>query len=300
MTDEDPRPLKAGGETPAELVRALRALGRTDRDSARLARVSERLGERIAASGGSPAASWLRSMTGSKLGLTGLALGLGVLGVLGYALTGERHVPTAAVPPAAPIVAAPAPAIPAASLESAPQAPVEPARQPPPTAARPAQPMQAARSQVRAARIATRSRAQTASGEPARAAEATTTVARVEPTAAPVESAPAHKAIEPVQPGPQAVASYVAPKPERSEVALLHEARKLATKQPAAAMNSLREHSERFPNGILTPEREVLSIEVLRRLGRTAEAAQRLQQFEARYPNSIHLPRLRGSTGSNL
>jgi hypothetical protein len=304
MTDEDPRSLKAGGETPAELVRALRALGQTDRDPARLARVAQRLGERIAASSGSPGASWLRKLTGSKLGLTGLALGFGVLGVLGYSLTGERHVPPAPATPAAPITTTPAAArrlpIAATPQEPAPQAPVQAARQQPPIAARLAQPPQAAHSPVRAARIATRSRAQSASAEPARAAEASTTGARVAPTAAPVQPAAASKAIEPVPARPQSTASNVTPKAERSEVALLHEARRLSSRQPTAALELLHEHSERFPNGLLTPEREVLSIEVLRRLGRTAEAAQRLQQFEARYPKSIHLPRLHGSSGSDL
>jgi hypothetical protein len=61
----------------------------------------------------------------------------------------------------------------------------------------------------------------------------------------------------------------------------------------------LREHAERFPHGLLTPEREVLTIEVLRRLGRTAEAAERLQRFEARFPKSIYLRRLqRGATNA--
>jgi TolA-binding protein len=89
-----------------------------------------------------------------------------------------------------------------------------------------------------------------------------------------------------------ATADKAPPTPPPSEVALLHNARKLAVKQPAAALSVLHEHAERFPNGLLKPEREVLTIEVLRRLGRTTEATQRLQQFETQYPKSLYLRRL--------
>jgi hypothetical protein len=62
--------------------------------------------------------------------------------------------------------------------------------------------------------------------------------------------------------------------------------------QPSAALRLLDQHAARFPEGLLAPEREVLRIEALRRLGRTAEAEQRLRAFQARYPDSIHLRRL--------
>jgi hypothetical protein len=50
--------------------------------------------------------------------------------------------------------------------------------------------------------------------------------------------------------------------------------------------------SRGFADGLFVPEREVLSIEALRSLGRSAEAISRLQQFKAQYPNSFHLRRL--------
>jgi hypothetical protein len=59
----------------------------------------------------------------------------------------------------------------------------------------------------------------------------------------------------------------------------------------------LNEHAKRFPNGLLVPERELLVVEVLRRLDRNAEADQRVRRFEARYPGSLHLRRLE-RTGS--
>jgi hypothetical protein len=74
---------------------------------------------------------------------------------------------------------------------------------------------------------------------------------------------------------------------------LLFNARKAMRLQPLAAERLLDEHAARFPDGLLAPEREVLRIELLRRLGRKAEADQRLQEFERRYPNSIHLRRLK-------
>ncbi|HKP55456.1 MAG TPA: hypothetical protein VJV78_01975 [Polyangiales bacterium] len=93
----------------------------------------------------------------------------------------------------------------------------------------------------------------------------------------------------PEKPEPQ----RTAPQPEqRSELQLLFEARKALPSQPAAALQLLDEHAARFRNGQLAPEREVLAIEALRKLGRNAEATERLKKFEARYPQSIHLRRL--------
>jgi hypothetical protein len=90
---------------------------------------------------------------------------------------------------------------------------------------------------------------------------------------------------------PQPSAAEAAP-PQPSEAALLFGARKALASQPSAALRLLDLHAARFPDGLLTPEREVLRIEALRRLGRTAEADQRLRAFQKRYPDSIHLRRL--------
>ena len=61
---------------------------------------------------------------------------------------------------------------------------------------------------------------------------------------------------------------------------------------PERALRLVTEHEARFAGGSLVPEREVLAIEALRSLGRTQEAETRLQRFQARYPNSLHLQRL--------
>ena len=78
---------------------------------------------------------------------------------------------------------------------------------------------------------------------------------------------------------------------------MLLEARKASTREPQAALRLLDEHARRFPSGLLVPERELLAIEVLRRVGRSAEAERRLRRFEARYPESIHLRRLEHGAG---
>ena len=93
---------------------------------------------------------------------------------------------------------------------------------------------------------------------------------------------------------PQAAESPTEPASVRklSEVELLLEARRLSVREPKAAQQVLDQHAVRFPDGVLAPEREVLAIEVLKALGQTAAAEQRLRAFRARYPNSIHLRRL--------
>lgn len=108
---------------------------------------------------------------------------------------------------------------------------------------------------------------------------------------------PAHAEV--VGPTPDAgVAREVAEAPavrQPSEVELMLAARRLAGRDPRAAQRLLEQHAARFPKGVLAPEREVLAIEVLRALGQTAEAEQRLQLFRAQYPNSMHLRRLSAS-----
>jgi hypothetical protein len=109
-----------------------------------------------------------------------------------------------------------------------------------------------------------------------------------------LEPAPEPSAPEPnpVQARSQPAPAPPPPAAQPSEVSLLQQARKLATQQPEAALRLLDQHAQRFPNGLLVPERELLAIEVLRRLGRDAEAERRAQRFETRYPQSLHRRRL--------
>lgn len=279
MTERDPRPLKSSGETPPELARALRALGR-NRDAVRLARVAERLGTNL---GAAPAASSFDKLSGAKLGLAGFAIGAGVLG---YVLFSPGSAAPANPPAAAPSVQAPANPEP----EPEPAPPVEALPPAPPTAASPKRP--ASRS-VRSAR--TRGDAPAAAAAPAATSAAATSVST---EAARSEAAPAAKPQPAAE--PRAEQAAVAAPAKASELGLLQQARKAAADDPSTALRLLQEHEGRFPTGMLTPEREVLAIEVLRKLGRTAEAAERLKQFEARYPRSIYLRRLQRAAPHDL
>jgi hypothetical protein len=139
--------------------------------------------------------------------------------------------------------------------------------------------------------------ANTASSEVDRQTRALGSTATAEHAPETQEKTPAHAEV--VGPTPDAgVAREVAEAPPvrlPSEVELMLDARRLAGKEPRAAQRLLEQHATRFPSGVLAPEREVLAIEVLRALGQTAEAEQRLQAFRARYPNSMHLRRLSAS-----
>jgi hypothetical protein len=73
-----------------------------------------------------------------------------------------------------------------------------------------------------------------------------------------------------------------------SEPALLEQARRALASSPATALALTNQHAARFPHGVLAQEREVIAIEALRRLGRTAEAEQRAAAFAQAFPGSAH------------
>jgi hypothetical protein len=94
-----------------------------------------------------------------------------------------------------------------------------------------------------------------------------------------------------VEASPTSAASS-APAPGPSEGALLLRARQELASDPASALALTEEAGRRFPDGALAPEREVLAIEALARLGRLPSARARLAAFRAAYPQSPHLARL--------
>jgi hypothetical protein len=77
------------------------------------------------------------------------------------------------------------------------------------------------------------------------------------------------------------------------EPQLIEKARRALASDPRRALSLAQEHQRRFPSGALGVEREVILVEALARAGRSAEAKRRALAFEARYANSIHLPRVR-------
>jgi hypothetical protein len=64
----------------------------------------------------------------------------------------------------------------------------------------------------------------------------------------------------------------------------------LARGDHAAALDAVAQHGERFPNGQLAEEREVIAVQALVAAKRVQEAADRAGRFRRKYPNSLLLP----------
>lgn len=77
------------------------------------------------------------------------------------------------------------------------------------------------------------------------------------------------------------------------EPQLIERARRALASDPRRALFFTQEHQRRFPSGTLSAERDVITLEALARSGHTGEAKRRAQSFEAKYPKSIYLPRVR-------
>jgi hypothetical protein len=77
------------------------------------------------------------------------------------------------------------------------------------------------------------------------------------------------------------------------EPRLIERARRALSSEPRRALSLAQEHQRRFPSGALALEREVIVVEALARSGQNAEARRRALAFEAKYPKSIHSPRIR-------
>jgi hypothetical protein len=78
------------------------------------------------------------------------------------------------------------------------------------------------------------------------------------------------------------------------ESALITEARAdLKRGDARAALAALKRLKQKSPNGVLSQEREVLTIQALAKTGESTQAAKRARAFIERYPNSPHTPTLR-------
>lgn len=283
MSDDAPLRLKHARATSPELAQALRALGRSS-DGKRLERVAQQLESALAGGAPQPTAAG---------GLGSLALKWMIAGVLAAGGFWAWH--AAQLQPSAAVNARPAVVPPQLASASDPAAVGGEAPSPSvaaaPPALVPAKPrasvhVQGARhAKMPSAANAAETRDATAAA-PAPAADDTTPAPIPSAANEPAPTPPALHERSHSQPPPAAAAQAGG---ERSEAALLLAARKA---QPSAALSLLAEHATRFPDGLLAPEREVLRIEALRKLGRSAEAEQDLRAFQARYPDSIHLRRL--------
>lgn len=107
---------------------------------------------------------------------------------------------------------------------------------------------------------------------------------------APGDGKPAEGSRRPSAPRPTATAA-ASPSSAAGD-ALLEEARSLegtrarVAADPAGALQSLSAHRARFPRAQLVAERDYLTIDALRRLGRHDEARALARAFLARYPSS--------------
>jgi hypothetical protein len=101
-----------------------------------------------------------------------------------------------------------------------------------------------------------------------------------------VEEAPAELPSAEKRPVKDAPATWDEPQ-------LIERARRALASDPRRALQLAQEHQRRFPAGALGVERDVIVLEALARTGQTSEALRRARAFEARYPKSIHLPRVR-------
>ncbi|MFT3924194.1 MAG: hypothetical protein QM778_16790 [Myxococcales bacterium] len=301
MTERIP-PLKLSDEVPPELRDALRALRGEQIDPGRLARVSDKLSAVLDAPPPPPSAlpSWLR-FAPSKALLARVAVSAILAGsaAIWLATPAERSAPpakpalTTSTPAQVPVTddttaaSAPSPA----ELHTMADAPASPssardkngATTPATAPARPQRP---------------RSDKQHVQphGHGTAATPASANYSGRDPSDAPsdaldarMEHEPPAAKPEPVADKPEPVAEKPEPPAQRSEVELLFEARRLIKKDPGAALRVLDEHAARFPDGMLVPEREVLAIDALRKLGREAQATRRLQAFRTRYPDSFHI-----------
>jgi hypothetical protein len=118
--------------------------------------------------------------------------------------------------------------------------------------------------------------------------------------AAPVAPAPVASVAEPTvaepEPAPAASPAKLPGKPtppaQPSEAELLEQARSALKGDPARALQRANEHAARFPRGVLVQEREVLAIQALRKLGRSAEADRRSEAFAKAFPGSAFARKL--------
>lgn len=303
--EEGPRRLRQGADTPDSLLRALTALREGVDDSARLQRVGQKMEGVL---GSQPSAARLPAtggVVGQKLSTLKLILaGLGLLAPLLFfqLMDDDTTVPSAdregsPLPNATPQIAekveldpvAPPTAVAVVVNEAAAGAAAVI-----PNTKRAAKSGHAAATRPRKQRERPTVEAPAAE-QPALAAktdelDAPRTASASEPS---IEPAPA-PVIAPA-PRPQPKPEAVQEAPRMSEAELLLKARQALKRDPELALRLASEHQAQYATGRLTPEREVLAIEALRNLGRKAEADERLRKFEARYPESIHLKRLRES-----
>jgi hypothetical protein len=93
---------------------------------------------------------------------------------------------------------------------------------------------------------------------------------------------------------PRPSSTSVRPREDADEGVLLERARRgLAAADTASALDTLREHSRRFPHSSLVEERDYLSLVASSRSGSSAEARREAELFLRRHPHGIYSSRVR-------
>ncbi|HVU00164.1 MAG TPA: hypothetical protein VHE30_00380 [Polyangiaceae bacterium] len=119
-------------------------------------------------------------------------------------------------------------------------------------------------------------------------------VAPAAPPALPAESAspePAPAVNTPVVSAPKHAAA--AP----SEAELLGAAQAALGSDPAKALSLAEQHARAYPGGTLGQEREVIAVEALAKLGRTAASRERGERFLAAHPKSAYRAKIQSILG---
>jgi len=81
--------------------------------------------------------------------------------------------------------------------------------------------------------------------------------------------------------------------PAPDGLALITRAQRTLERDPAAAFALIEENRRTLAQSTFAQEAEVIAVAALARLGRTDEARARLARFVARFPESVHAPRMR-------
>ena len=135
------------------------------------------------------------------------------------------------------------------------------------------------------------------SRSPARAPTKAAAAPAAQPTVveSPPPSAAPHITPIPPAPPPAAAPSVVTPPgdPLAREAAMLEDARAMLDRAPAETLSKLDAHAAAFPTGVLAPERELMAVEALRRLGLFAAARARGEKLMASPNGSLYGERVR-------
>lgn len=83
-------------------------------------------------------------------------------------------------------------------------------------------------------------------------------------------------------------AARPSPSSAPSEASLIRSARNRVSTAPGQALSTLKRHRHLYPNGVLSQEREVLTIQALRNAGNTTAADRRAASFKQAHPDSAH------------